>query len=57
MKAAKGCIEMWNQYLSGDVYGVVVETYDPLKNQIKNDAVWGFYGFKYAMQELKNISF
>ena len=52
-KAAESLIERWNQCLSGDVYGIVKETYDKDKNQIDQDAVWGFYGYKYALEALK----
>jgi hypothetical protein len=51
-KAALSLIEEWNQYLSGDVYGVVLEKYDKNKNQIGHDSCWGFYGEKYALKEL-----
>ncbi len=46
-KAARGLIETWNQYLSGDVWGYVIENdegYDV-------DSCWGFYGEEYARQE------
>ena len=50
---AKGLIENWNQYNSGDVYGMVIETYDKNKKQKTQDATWGYYGYKDAMKELK----
>lgn len=46
-KAAESLIEEWNQYLSGDVYGCIVEDDDG--NHI--DSCWGFYGHEYAQQE------
>jgi hypothetical protein len=52
-EAAAGLVETWNQYLTGDVYGIVKETYDKDKNQIDHDSVWGFYGYKYALEALK----
>lgn len=52
-KAAKSLVGTWNQYLSGDVYGIVVERYDNNKQQIDHDAVWGYYGYEYALKALK----
>jgi len=46
-------VESWNEYLGGDVYGCVKETYDKNKKQIDQDSCWGFYGYKYALEELK----
>lgn len=51
---AEGVIKEWNMYLSGDVYGCVVETFDKDKNSIDHDSCWGYYGFDYAMEALKN---
>ncbi len=53
IEAAESLVEQWNQYLSGDVYGIVKETYDGDKNQIEEDSCWGFYGYKYAMEALQ----
>ena len=55
IEAAEGLVETWNQYLSGDVYGCVVEYYDKKKQQIDHDSCWGFYGHKYALEELKGF--
>ncbi len=52
--AAQGLIETWNQALSGDVYGCVVEHYDHEKMQINHDSCWGYYGKEYAMESLEN---
>ena len=46
-KYAEGMVETWNQYLSGDVWGYVIE--DGEQNLI--DSCWGFYGFEYAKEE------
>ena len=51
--AAESLVETWNQYLSGDVYGIVKETFDKEKNQVDEDSCWGFYGYKYALEALK----
>ena len=52
-KAAESLIKDWNMYLSGEVYGLVIETYDKDKNSIDVDAVWGHYGFDETMKELE----
>jgi len=54
LEAAKGHVTYWNKYLSGDVYGIVVETYDYEKNQIEEDSCWGYYGYEDTKQELKS---
>ena len=45
--AALGLVETWNQYLSGDVWGVIIE--DDQGNHM--DSCWGFYGREYAETE------
>lgn len=40
-KAARGLVEEWNDYLSGNVYGY--QATDPDKN-VDLDSCWGFYG-------------
>lgn len=52
-KAARGLIETWNSYLSGDVYGIVRENYNKDKQRIDGDECWGFYGHEYAIEALK----
>jgi hypothetical protein len=55
-KAAQGLIETWNCSLSGDVYGCVRETYNNKKEVVgDHDSCWGFYGYKYAIEELKTF--
>ena len=46
-KAVLQLIATWNQYLSGDVWGCVIE--DDNGNVI--DSCWGFYGHEYAQGE------
>lgn len=50
--AALSLVEEWNQYLSGDVWGYVVE--DTHGNQL--DSCWGFYGQKWAVEEAKSAA-
>ena len=53
LAAAELKVQEWNQYLSGDIYGIVKETYNKKKIQVDHDSCWGFYGHKYALEELK----
>lgn len=47
-KIAKSVVDEWNEYLSGDVYGFVVD-------EGEGDSCGGFYGdYKYAIEEAKN---
>ena len=46
-KYAEGMVETWNQYLSGDVWGYIIE--DGEGNEI--DSCWGLYGSDYAEKE------
>jgi hypothetical protein len=43
----RGTVESWNQYLSGDVWGYVIEDSDG--DHV--DSCWGFYGLKHARDE------
>jgi hypothetical protein len=52
-KAALSLIETWNQYLSGDVYGIVKETYNKKKEQLDHDSCWGYFGHEYALEALQ----
>lgn len=42
-----GEVGTWDQYVSGDVYGIVVDGPDGEQRE----SCWGFYGFEYAKQE------
>jgi hypothetical protein len=46
-KAVESKVKEWNEYLSGDVWGCIVE--DDEGNHV--DSCWGFYGHEYAKQE------
>lgn len=48
-EAALSLVKEWNQYLSGDVWGYVVED----ENGTHLDSCWGFYGHAYAMEQGK----
>lgn len=49
-KRAECIIEQWNQYLSGDIWGYIVEDGDG--EEI--DSCWGFYGFEHCRSEAIN---
>ncbi|MCD6468524.1 MAG: hypothetical protein J7L32_04345 [Thermoplasmata archaeon] len=55
MEACKSLIDEWNTYLSGDVYCVVKEKLNKDKEVIDYDIVCGYYGEKYAEEELENF--
>lgn len=42
-------VEQWDQYVTGDVYGYVIDGPDGEHR----DSCWGFYGLDYAKQEMK----
>lgn len=52
MSCLKSEIEVYDQYLTGDVYGIVKETYNADKESIDCDHCWGFIGFEYASSEV-----
>lgn len=58
---AEGHVNTWNQYLSGDVWGYIVDK--PVKcdhcgnvEHEELDSCWGFYGLEYAIQEAKEAA-
>lgn len=59
---AKGCIETWNQYWNGDVYGHVIEVheyneegeYGDGTRAEDRDACWGHYGSDYTKTVLQD---
>ena len=50
--AAQSVVETWNQYLSGDVWGISIQ--DSEDNVL--DSCWGFYGFEYAKKEAMEMA-
>jgi predicted RNA-binding Zn-ribbon protein involved in translation (DUF1610 family) len=52
-KLALGLIADWNKYLSGDVYCIVKEIYNKDKERIDYDNCGGYYGYDYALKDLK----
>jgi hypothetical protein len=47
-------VEVYNQYIQGDVYCLVKETYNKDKEQIDYDTCGGYFGYKWAVRELEN---
>jgi hypothetical protein len=56
-KYLQGEIETYDQYLSNDVYGTVIEKYDKNKKLIDTESVWGNYGYNNAKEALKEMDF
>ena len=52
-KIAQGIIKTWNEYLTGDVYCIVKETYAKNKDPIDYDVIGGYYGADYAKKCLE----
>jgi len=48
-------VEEYDQYLTGDVWGVIIEESDPVEEDedawTEVDSCWGFYGYGYAEKE------
>jgi hypothetical protein len=55
LEIAESQIKWWNQYLSGDAYGCIKETYANNKKPLDLDSCWGYYGYEDAKKELKNF--
>jgi hypothetical protein len=54
--AAGELLSDWNKYLSGDVWGVVKETFNKDKiPEPDHESVWGIYGYQEALEELKTF--
>jgi hypothetical protein len=52
LKAAESHVEWWNMYLTGDVYGCIIEKFGPGKEYIDHNSCWGFYGLDDAKEAL-----
>lgn len=50
-KAALSLIETWNQYMSGDVWGYIIEDDDGKEL----DSCWGYHGREYCEKEAKSM--
>lgn len=50
-KCAESTVEIYDQYLRGDVYGYVVD----FKGD-KEESCWGFYGYEYCLEEARDVA-
>ena len=48
VKCLEGEVETYNQYLTGDVYGYVIE--DETGEEVEDGSCWGFFGEEYCKQ-------
>lgn len=46
-KVAVSLVETWNQYLSGDIWGFIIED----ENGETLESCWGFYGLEYCKEQ------
>jgi len=46
-------VSEYDKMLTGDVYGIVSETYNKDKEQIDYDCCFGYFGYDYAIEALK----
>jgi hypothetical protein len=49
--ALRGELDVWGQYVEGDVYGYVIE-----RNGVEVDSLWGLYGIEDAIEEAKRAA-
>lgn len=54
VETVKPILETYNAWLSGDCYGVCVDTFDKGGELINEDACWGYIGRKFAEDSLKD---
>ncbi len=54
VECAQQAVTELNKWLSGDCYGVCVETFDKEGERTDEEACWGFIGHEYAEQEMKD---
>jgi len=52
-KSLQAEVEVYNDYISDNVYSIVKETYDHNKEQIDYDVVGGYFGYDEALKSLK----
>ena len=52
-KTARYLLQSWNEYLSGDVYSMLKQTYNKKGKNLDYDIVAGNYGFENAKKDLK----
>jgi hypothetical protein len=50
--AVESTVEIYDQYLRGDVYGYVVNS----EFSEQEESCWGFYGFDFCVEEAKSVA-
>ena len=53
---AHSVVTEFDQYLTGDVYGVIVEEVDDDGDATHSDSCWGFYGLEHARESAKEMA-
>lgn len=52
---ARDACKVYTSYCNGDVYGVILATYDKeTKELLEEDACWRYFGYDYALEELQS---
>ncbi len=52
-KVAKGEVEVFDQYLTGDVWGYWVWKADGSEDKLDGESCWRFYGYDYCLESAK----
>jgi hypothetical protein len=58
-EVAESFVKEWNQYLSGDIWGMCTDVFDSTTKQRIDklcEATWGCYDYNYCLKELKKES-
>jgi hypothetical protein len=58
-ECAESFVHEWNQYLSGDIWGMCTDVFDLKTKQLlieESEAVWNCYDYDYCLKELKKES-
>lgn len=53
-KYAKSVLDEYQKWCNGEVYGVVIETFDEDGEHIDTESCWGFIGDEYAEEEMES---
>ncbi len=57
---AQACVDEYDQYLTGDVYGIVATCEDPeIPRSVRNrleESCWGFFGLDYTREEARRMA-
>lgn len=51
-RVLEGEVETYNQFITGEVYGIVAEEFSEIRKSIDHDSCWGFFGEKWALEAL-----